>query len=287
MDWDQYRYLLALARGGNFSRAAEELRVVRTTVGRRLDAMEASLGARLFDRTPEGLVPTAAGQALINVATRFEDEALAAEAVVMGQDAELQGDLRVSTLDFLSEEYIDLFASFADRYPGVVVTIVLTEDKVSLRRREADVVMRLSNDPGESLVGRRIAHLSFTAYAHRSVIEQVGENAPLSAYPWLSDDLRGPTPWFDQWLAANAPGARVKLRFDAFPTLRAALLAGVGAAFFPVAEANRNPDLVQIPVRHEPFDRDLWVLTLPELRTNSKVRAFMDHAWEFTRNRRS
>ena len=57
LNWDDLRVFLAVARGGSLSSAARILKVTQPTAGRRLRALEESLGARLFDRLPEGFEP--------------------------------------------------------------------------------------------------------------------------------------------------------------------------------------------------------------------------------------
>src|SRR5688572_19421908 len=101
MDWNELRYVLAIARDRTLLRAAATLGVAHTTIGRRLKTLEDQLGVRLFDRTPEGLIPTAAGRDLAAVAEHVEGEVLSAEGRVLGRDAKLRGTLRVSTVDTL------------------------------------------------------------------------------------------------------------------------------------------------------------------------------------------
>src|SRR5690349_10223228 len=72
--WDDLRIFLAMFRGGSQKAAAKRLNVAHTTIGRRLSALEASLGARLFDRTPNGIALTAVGLALLPRAERVEAE---------------------------------------------------------------------------------------------------------------------------------------------------------------------------------------------------------------------
>ncbi len=280
MDWDDYRHLLALARTGNLTAAADRLGVVRTTVGRRLAAAEAALGVLLFERTPDGYVPTPAGADLVSTAEAVEAEMLASEARVLGRDAALIGALRVSTLDFLVEAHLDMFSSFAERYPGIELTVCAGVGLASLRRREADVVLRMSDAPDPHLVGRRLRHLQFVPCASRALVERVGLDAPLSAYPWLSDDPRNTYASSDHWLDALVPEARVVMRFDHYFTIRAAVRAGIGAHMLWEGELERDPSLLALPTPAPPPRPSLWVLTLDELKSNSRVRAFMDHAWE-------
>jgi len=70
--WDDVRVFLALCRARTLSSAAARLGVNASTVGRRLDALEDALGARLFDRTPDGVIPTAATEHLLAHAERLE-----------------------------------------------------------------------------------------------------------------------------------------------------------------------------------------------------------------------
>src|SRR5581483_2493954 len=75
--WDDVRVFLAIRRQKTLAGAARDLCVDQTTVGRRLASLEASLDARLFDRTPEGLTLTPAGEAVVDAAVHIEESMLA------------------------------------------------------------------------------------------------------------------------------------------------------------------------------------------------------------------
>src|SRR3546814_15949288 len=80
------RPLLAIAREGSLGGAARRLRVNHSTVFRRLGAIEARLGARLFERQNGSYVTTAAGEDLLRTAERVEAEVEALERRLSGQD---------------------------------------------------------------------------------------------------------------------------------------------------------------------------------------------------------
>lgn len=278
MVWDDLRYVLALSRARTLSGAASKLMVRHTTVGRRLDEIEKALGVRLFDRTPDGYMPTSAGQDLADVAERMEAEVLAAEGRVLGRDGELEGALRVSTMDMLFRGYHEVFSSFMARYPSVKLTVSTTNDEVSLTRRQADVVLRLTSKPPDHLVGRKVARVDFAVYASKKLVARVGKKAPYAAYPWLNWDERLNARWLDEWLAKNAPGARSVLWLDTSTLgLHAAVAAGLGVHFLACFEGDRDPLLQRIGPIEPAFSRELWLLTLRELRSTRRVRAFMDH----------
>ncbi|MEM1418057.1 MAG: LysR family transcriptional regulator [Myxococcota bacterium] len=286
MEWDDLRYVLAARRAGSLSGAAAELGVARTTVGRRLRDAEQRLGVLLFDRTPDGLVATAAGEELAETAERVEAEVLTTEGRLLGRDEALRGRLRVSTLDFVFEAFPELFGTFRERYPGIEVTVRVTTENVSLRRREADVALRLARSPAEHLVGRRMGTLNFEVYGARSLVARIGADAPLSAFPWIGWDDREDTRFFDGWLAENAPGAAFALRTGDFGVTRKALSAGLGIHFLPCCLGEPDPELVSLGHRLVGEARGLFVLTLADLRHNSRVRAFMDHAYAYFEGQR-
>ncbi|MEQ9495317.1 MAG: LysR family transcriptional regulator [Deltaproteobacteria bacterium] len=278
MDWDDLRFVLAVGRSGTLLGAAEALGVAHTTVGRRLKALEGSLGVRLFDRLPDGLLPTPAGDDVLGVAERVEGEVLSVQGRVLGRDAQLQGKLRVSTVDTLFHCFEETFTSFVSRYPNIELTIASTTETVSLPRREADIVLRLSDEPPEHLVGRRLGYVQFGVYASVGLVERIGEGAPLADFPWIGWDRARHQRWFDDWLAQNAPGARVVLRLENDALLMAhAIRSGIGVQILPCCLADRDPALRRVAPLDELFRLDLWVLTLEELRGNSRVRVFMDH----------
>lgn len=280
MDWDDLRYVLALGRHGTLSAAGEALGVVRTTVGRRVRALEDTLGVRLFDSTTDKFIPTVEGQELLELATRVEEEILVVRGRLLGRDAELVGRLRVSTLGFVYQGFLEVFSSFSERFPKINMTVLTTEREVSLLRREADVVIRLCLKPPDRLVGRRLGVMEFAPYASRALVARVGEGAALSRYPWIHGDERGDGRWLDDWLATHAPGAPISLRTDDYFTLRASVSAGLGVHFLPCFDAAQDPGLVRVGPKLVDEARPLWLLTLPELRSNRRVRVFMDHVHE-------
>lgn len=280
MDWDDLRFVLAIARHGSLSGAGVHLGVNHTTVGRRLGRLEKTLGVRLFDRTPDGFHPTSAGLDLEELATEIEARVLRGEAEVKGHDSKLEGALQVSTLDFLFEAFADVFASFCERHPGVDLTVRSTVDEVSLYRREADVVFRMTNAPPETLVGRQVGKVWFAVYGHRRLAERTTD---WNALPWLhwDEQLESSARWLDDWLAKNAPDARITLRLgESTLVRRAALRAGIGVHPLACLEGDPDPDLVRIGPTLVDFTRGLWLLTLPTLRHTRRVRAFLDHVTE-------
>lgn len=277
--WDDLQYVLALARAGTLNGAAERLGVTHTTVGRRLRGLEEALGTRLFDRSPDGSVPTAAGHELVATAEAMQAAFDAGRARLLGRDARLAGPLRVATMDMLYLRHRAAFTAFTAAQPDVTLTVLIGDDQVSLLRREAEVALRMSNAPPDYLIGRRIGRERFAVYGAVELVERIGADTPLSGWPWIHWDERSAmSRWLDGWLAVNAPGAAIALRVDV-PTavLREVVASGVGVHFCAVADGDADPRLRRIGPVLDDVSRDVWLLTLPDLRGNARVRAFMDH----------
>lgn len=285
LDWDDLRYVLAIFRDRSSSRAGERLGVSHTTVGRRLRAIEEALGVRLFDQTPQGFVPTSAGRDVAEVAERMEAELMSLEGRVLGGDAKLEGKLRVATMDMLFRRYQRAFSDFIARYPSVELTVIASNTEVSFTRRQADVALRMTNTPPEYLVGRKVGRADFAVYGSKELVERMGPGATLDDYPWLAwDEQRPEMRWLDGWLAANAPRARIAMRVDfSMLALREAIEMGIGVHFLACFEGDAEPGLERIGPIDPGHSRDLWLLTLPELRTTNRIRVFMDHMEELIR----
>lgn len=278
MKWDDLQVVLALARSKTFFGAGAELGTTHTTVARRFRALERSLGVRLFDRHDDGLEPTLAGLQVIESAERTEAEMYGLEARLLGGDRQLDGPLRVSTNEVLFDLHRKTFTSFLARFPGITLTVSCRDEEASLRRREADVALRLSNAPGETLVGRRIGRVDFAVYASRALAKRVGERAAWAAWPWLHWDERVGAPWLDAWLAEHAKGATLSMRVDMGTlALRDAIRAGLGVHFLACAQGDADGQLRRIGPVQRAFSRDVWLLTLKEVRSTTRVRAFLDH----------
>lgn len=287
MDWDDLRYVLAVSRDRSLSVAGRTLGVSHTTVGRRIRTIEDRLGVRLFDRTPDAFVATPAGRDMAEVAERLEVEVLAAESRVLGRDEQLEGKLRVATMDLLYRGHHRAFATFMERYPSVELTVGFSDTEVSLARREADVALRLTSTPPQYLVGRKIGRVEFAVYGSKELVARAGKRPTYGDFPWIHWDERLAMRWLDEWLAQAAPNARIAMRFDGPSTvLREVIASGVGVHFLACFDGDADPRLERIGPVETAFGRDVWLLTLPELKSTSRIRAFMDHVEESVSGKR-
>lgn len=287
MDWDHLRFFLAAARAKTLSAAARQLGVNQTTVTRRLDSLERELGVRLLDRTSSGMVTTPAGAEILRVTERLGDDVAALERQVLGKDARLTGDLRVTTVDLVAFFEASLFESFSTRYPGVALELSVGYFPRNLTRREADVAIRWTDSPPEHLVGQRVARAEYALYGSVTLLERFPKDAELQDYPWLAWDSAADARVTAAWMRRHVPGARIVCRYDMAVALHVAVRAGMGLSFLPCAYGDSDPALRRLRPVEAGFGMDIWVLTHPDLRGTARVRAFLEHtAAHFASRRR-
>ena len=139
-DWDDLRYILAVANAKSLAGAARALGVNHTTVLRRVTAFEQRIGLRLFERLASGYVLTAGGEELIAAARHVEDTLTALERKLAGQDLRLSGVIRVTTTDTLMGSILpEILAEFRDAHPGIGIEVAVSNAMFNLSKRDADV----------------------------------------------------------------------------------------------------------------------------------------------------
>lgn len=272
ISWDEFRLVKAIADARSLVGAAEKLAINHSTVFRRLGALEAAMGARLFERSRNGYTATPAGEEMVTLATRMEQEIVDFERAVAGRSAMPAGELRLTTNDaFLIWLIAPTLASFRAAYPEIRLDVVVGHTHLNLSRRDADVALRATLEPPETLVGRKIAHVGWGAYGPASWTG--GDNER----PWVGfgegPGVAGARLWFEDNVAPDA----IVCRVDSVAGVARAIEAGIGAGLLPCFIGDSLTGVARIGEKL-PFGDDMWLLTHPDLRHSARVRAFMDHA---------
>jgi DNA-binding transcriptional LysR family regulator len=288
LSWDEFRLVKSIAEARSLVGAAELLGVNHSTVFRRLAAVESAVGARLFERSRTGYEPTAAGGEMIALAATMAESVLEFERRVAGRDIKPTGELSVTTPEAIGLHFMPaIVAQFQAQNPGIVVELILSNQSLNLSRRDADIAIRLTNDPPETLVGRRICTGRWSVYCRRDLIAEHGSDFVDSvAFIGFGDNF-GPAPG-RRWIEANVrPGRLVAKANSAYCMLQLALQ-GFGATLLPCFLGDRCRDLTRVGYLLPELDVGLWMLTHSDLRRSARVRAFMDFAGgELTKHRRA
>lgn len=276
VNWDDLRVLLAIVRAPTLTEAAKSLGVTQTTVTRRLAALEDRLGLRLVSRTSQGVVVTDVGRTVAAAASDMEERVSGLQRTLLSRDDAMEGRLRVTTIDMVAHYDAALFASFRELHPSVELQVSASVDSHDLARDEADVAIRWTNNPSEALVGRRIGPAAYALYGAPDLVERIGVDAPLSAYPWVAWMRSFDTMLTASWMRERVPQDHVVGRYNCALALHAAIRAGIGIGFMPCQYA--GDALVCLRPTEPGLDYDVWLLVHPEARAAARVRAFLDHA---------
>ena len=273
VDWDDLRVLLAVERGGSVSAASGALGVSRSTINRRLAALERATGHVLVERSRApsggGLALSEAGGQLIPIARRIEAEALEAERILAGRDVTLEGRVDVTVFEEGGLALAPAFAALHAAHPAIELHVRTTNQTLSLQRRECDVAIRATPAPHPDLFGRRLGTLPFAVYGRPELLDQdqppwvlweasVGAEATWSLARSLCDPLD------------------VAAVVDTAPLMHALVASGAGVALLPVDVGAALPGVVPWgPVPRPGLGMDVWVLAHRDLRRTPRVRTVL------------
>ena len=268
--------LLCVARRGSATRAARDLRTTPARVLRRLGALEESLGAALFDRTPGGLVPTPALERVLPWAEQAAGAIGNMRSEIAGLERAPVGTVHLALVPGLTGFLLTRgLESFLEGHPGLSLEFEPASAIVDLARREADVAIRTVRPTTGDLVVQRLATFSLRVMA-APVLANRKASRRLGELPWLDfTETLSATPE-STWLREHVPDARVVLRAPDLQLLLSAAQAGIGALV--VAEPpGRQAGLVPLPTRQEMPEGTLWLVAHRALRPVPRV----DAVWNY------
>lgn len=281
MEWDDVRYFLVLARTGSLSAASRVLGVTHVTVARRIARLEQVRGVRLFHRRQRGYQLTAAGERLLAVGESVEKSCQYFERQMLGLSDIPQGVLTVSIPESTLVNLAKPLSAFMRAYPGIDLNVVATSERLNLESLQADLLIRVTNEPPEMLVGRRLGEIQFFAYGTRAYVEELGGDIKAAhwivweAEPGSEDDVYYPH--------VNAKEARITVRTNSNSQLLAMVREGGLIGLLASSVARLYPELARIG--KEPLTTlGLWMLTHRDLRHAARVRCFMDFMSEYNRS---
>jgi DNA-binding transcriptional LysR family regulator len=199
------------------------------------------------------------------------EQADAAERRVSGRDTMLRGTIRFATVDATARKLMPSLHRFMSRYPDVELQLVVSQRLADLSRGEADVVLRATNHPTETYIGRLVARHAFPVYAAPALLARYAD-ARLDDYPWVcwGDGMT------DSWMEQHVPKARVVCRTNTALGVEEAVRAGIGVAHLACFGADGDPDFVRVHPPDPALALGLWLLVHRDVRRSARIRVFLD-----------
>jgi DNA-binding transcriptional LysR family regulator len=284
-NWDEIRTAMHVAQRGTVSGAAEAMAVHHATVIRHIDALEARLGVKLFQRHPRGYTPTEAGRDLLAVAQTTAEQFAGLSNRIKGKSGGIEGELVLTSLIELSHFVTPALTAFQAQHPGIQVRFLTGGRLLRLEYGEAHVAiraMRLGVRPDQpDNVVQPFTRLSMRLVAAPSYIARFGmpkgeEDLPNHRFVGLDTAASARAP-FNDWLGELTPSHRVLFRVQESVAMRDAILAGAGIGFFPAYLMRLYPDLVQVLPARAHWSSDLLLITHVDLHRTAKVQALLAH----------
>jgi len=256
-NWDDLRFVLAVAESGSVSGAARRLGVNHATVLRRVAAFEEREGVTVFDRGPHGYSVLPDRLRLIEAAREVAAAMRGVDGLLRGGGAVPPPLVRITSTDTLCQTVLpEIIAEIAAEPGAPALELHCANTHTDLGRLHADITVRPAVRMPADLVATQCAALGFGAYARRG--------ARSEALPWLG--LAGPLAQSvaAEWLAQEGAMPAPLGRADSFPVLAGMAAAGTGRAVLPCIIGDGDPRLARIlprPVVSVP----LWVASHADL----------------------
>jgi DNA-binding transcriptional LysR family regulator len=279
-DWDAVRFFLELARAKTLARAARRLRVDYTTVGRRISAFERELGAKLFERTPDGFVLTDAGESIRAAAEQMEQSALTVEQRALGADRRLSGTVRVAAAESAGHAVVlPAMRALHQRHPEIRIHLQTGLARLDIARREADLALRFTPpESGGDLRFRRLTPIGFALYASKDYLARHRPPIPGAGFAGrdavlFEEGFRGAPAYMS--LTYPLREARAAVRANSMLSLVEAVAIGLGVGALTCCLGDADPRLRRVfpdlPAQRD----DLWLVVHADVQRTGRIRALI------------
>ncbi len=284
LDWAQLRVFVGAAEHGSLSAAGRALGLSQPTVGRHIQALEADLGVRLFQRRPHGLELTETGAELLEHGQMMARAADQLALSAAGRADALAGTVRVTASAFVATFTLpDMIADLRVQYPEIEIELVASDATENLLQREADIAVRMYRPEQVDVITRKVGDLGIGVYAATAYLDRKG--VPRTIDDLLAHDIVG----YDRsdqiirgFRAAGATADRhfFAVRCDDQVAYWRLVVAGAGIGFSQVRVGDAEPKVVRVLPAFAIPSLPVWLTAHAGLRTNPRVRRVYDFLGE-------
>lgn len=260
-NWDDLRFMLAVAENGSVSAAARVLGVNHATVLRRISAFEARHGGEIFDRTSQGYVIPADRQKVVDAAREVEAAVYSLERLIEGAQAPLRGTVRVTSTDTLCHGLLPkMLSGLTQKAVDLRFELICSNTHLDLARLDADIAVKPAIELQEGLMGSIGARLGFAVYGD-----------PNAAWLGMRGAIARSKP--AQWLTGIVREKDFASKADSFLTLREMVAAGVGKSILPCVLGDADRRLNRVEHNMPDMSVGIWVVCHPDMADVPRIRA--------------
>ncbi|WP_296423263.1 LysR family transcriptional regulator [Yoonia sp.] len=287
-NWDEIRTAYQVARNGTVSGAAEVLGVHHATVIRHIDALEARLGVKLFQRHARGYTATEAGMDLLQVAKATDDQFTQLAGRIKGQGEGVSGDLVITSLGQVSHMLTPILVAFQIAHPEVRIRYRTGDRVFRLEYGEAHVAIRAGAMPEEPdnvvqpFMRQDMALVAADSYIARHGMPNGVDDLKNHFFVAHDDDSnRAP---FTRWLHGVVGDDRLTYRSTDDRNMLDAILAGAGIGFVTAHVLPQYRQLRPVLPSRDEWSAPLWLVTHVDLHRTTKVQTFLRFLKDHVKN---
>ena len=287
VNWDELRVAYDVAGSGSLSRSAEQLGMNHSTILRRINRLEKSLGTRLFIRHQRGYRMTEAGRLLLQRMTPLNEDMQRLVAALSVMESVPSATLKLSTVSDFSGFFSPLLREFRKEYPHTRLQIVATDEVLSLAQGNVHVSIRMGEEPTEpDLIARYLLSFPQRFYASADYVAEHGvpeSMAGINQHSWVLPTGRKQHISGIQEVVEQVDPARIVYQSNSFPDIFAAVRAGMGIGPVGIGglewrDVNsvsiEGLQQVELGILSEPTK--MWFVYHKDMRGSSRIRALLD-----------
>jgi DNA-binding transcriptional LysR family regulator len=284
-DWDDVRFFLAVAKTGSFSAAATQLNTKQTTVGRRIQALEKRLGAKLFDRHRHGMEVTPAARGVLMQAESMMANAASIERHLAGLDREMSGIVRVAATEGIAAGWlVPRLTELRRSHPDIVVQVISGDQILDLATRQADLAIRFVRPSSNQLVAAKVGQFATSIFASPDYIEQFGMPQSLQEardHHIVDHTVLHNLSVMRPWSEVVEQSSNIVLRTNSSYSAIEAVRVGYGISVFP-DYAMKGNKIIPAPIDLN-IMRDIWLVSHEETNKGARIRTVIDYIRELFR----
>jgi DNA-binding transcriptional LysR family regulator len=279
-DWALWRSFAAVVAAGSLSAAARQIGYSQPTLGRHIETLEQQLGVLLFDRTLQGLKPTATALRLYEPVKAAEQSLAEAALVAEGSAGQIEGTVRITASTIVSHYILPpMLRDLRRAFPAIALELVPSDSVENLLLRESDIAVRMFRPTQLELIARKIGDLPIVTCAHQAYLGARG--TPFRPEDLYGHDLVGYDRGEILITAAKALGfdltrSNFVLRTDSQTAMWELMKAGLGIGFAQRGLVNDTPGMRELLPMITPPPLEVWLTTHRELFLSPRIRAIYD-----------
>lgn len=279
-DWDDYRFFLSIAEHGTLKSTAAALKVNLSTVLRRINTLEKKMGARLFDRSHDGFTLTPAGNIMQEHAETMQHSVIELMRKVKDTDHQFGGVIKLATTDSLFQNWLGpLIKEFREQHPDIYFELLVSPRNINLAKHEADIAISVGNIRPDYMIGRKLMDVHYRFYGLASLYSDkapIANMAQLRTLPIMhmnSDFAHQP---FYKWHKTHVTNSIAFDSTDHFTVMHQMIRLGLGIGLLPHYLGDSDTELEVLFTLPDEANKELWILTHPDLRNVGRIRKFME-----------